>query len=305
MFRQCVDGEILVNNQCQLCPSGSYSFHYDSLHPPTQCTKCPLFTADCYGTTILALPGYWRIDRYSLEMLKCPYGAAACHGGEIGSSLSVKAVSTESVSLSVSVPPVPSFFLIPTALPTSYPTGLIKTTSAQGCAVGYEGPLCGVCSDNYYFASTGSTCTQCKGNGEGQLAALILIPLLLIVLVVYFTFTTFLGKDIAQDSIVKGFIGTKPMDALSGGNVVEISAVTFKAACDKQTSKISDDIDESAWSKNRPYKEVFRVWLSKVIVVMAPKLKIMLTVFQIISSLQFTLNITFTAIATKLFHAFR
>jgi hypothetical protein len=27
VFRQCVDGEILVENQCLVCPSGSYSFH--------------------------------------------------------------------------------------------------------------------------------------------------------------------------------------------------------------------------------------------------------------------------------------
>ena len=29
VFRQCRDGEVLVNNACQACPSGSYSFQYD------------------------------------------------------------------------------------------------------------------------------------------------------------------------------------------------------------------------------------------------------------------------------------
>ena len=28
VFRQCLDGEILVNNACQACPLGSYSFKY-------------------------------------------------------------------------------------------------------------------------------------------------------------------------------------------------------------------------------------------------------------------------------------
>ena len=28
VFRQCHDGEVLVNNMCQTCPSGSYSFQY-------------------------------------------------------------------------------------------------------------------------------------------------------------------------------------------------------------------------------------------------------------------------------------
>ena len=29
VFRQCRDGEVLVNNACQACPTGSYSFLYD------------------------------------------------------------------------------------------------------------------------------------------------------------------------------------------------------------------------------------------------------------------------------------
>ena len=28
LFRKCYDGEILVNNQCEECPFGSYSLHF-------------------------------------------------------------------------------------------------------------------------------------------------------------------------------------------------------------------------------------------------------------------------------------
>ena len=36
VFRQCRDGEVLVNNACQECPSGSYSFQYS----PTGTSVC-------------------------------------------------------------------------------------------------------------------------------------------------------------------------------------------------------------------------------------------------------------------------
>ena len=305
MFRHCVDGEILVDNQCLECPSGSYSFHYNPLRPPTQCTDCPPFTDDCYGTTILASPGYWRIDRYSLVMLPCPYKEAACHGGEIRAALSGKALSAVKQNIAPT-PPLALFISTSTPIPTHAPSRNLNTISysPEGCAIGYEGPLCSVCSDKYYFASTSSTCIACEGNGVGQLATLILIPLVLIILVAYFTFSTFLAKTVTKDDMVKGLIGTKPMDALIGGNMIEMSTVTVKAVSQQHCNRERKE-DEGNWSQRRSKREILRAWLSQAAVVMSPKLKIMLTVFQIISSLQFALNIAFTAVATKLFHAFR
>ena len=42
VFRQCRDGEVLVNNVCQACPSGSYSFQYDPVG--SLCCTPHLFT---------------------------------------------------------------------------------------------------------------------------------------------------------------------------------------------------------------------------------------------------------------------
>ena len=291
VFRQCVDGEILVDNQCIVCPSGSYSFHYDPLHPTIQCTDCPPFTADCYGATILVSPGYWRINKYSIVMSECPYGKAACHGGTRGTTSGAKAL-----ALSVS-----SY----AASPTTAQANSVDNTddSPEGCARGYEGPLCAVCSEKYYFASTTRTCIACEGNGQGQLASLILIPLVLLIVVVYFTFATFLAKAVSKNDLVYGMMGTKPMDSVAEGHVMEMAAVTLKAAADQQKDKQSNG--DGAWERKLGVKEMFRDWLSRVVVVMAPKTKIMLTVFQIVSSLPFALNIEFTELSTKLFHAFR
>ena len=291
VFRQCVDGEILVENQCLVCPSGSYSFHYDPLHPTTKCTDCPPFSYDCFGSTILVSPGYWRINKYSIMMSECPHGKAACHGGIRGTSSDAKAIA--------------SYVSSNAGSPTTSPIMSVVTIddSPEGCARGYEGPLCAVCSEKFYYASTSSTCIACEGDGQGQLAALILIPLVILIVVVYFTFTTFLAKAVDKSSLVYGMMGTRPMDNLIEGHVVEVAAVTCRATADQQKDKESND--NGAWERKPSAKENFQEWLSRAMIVMTPKLKIMLTVFQIVSSLPFALDIQFTELSTKLFHAFR
>ena len=310
-FRQCVDGEILVDNQCLECPLGSYSFHYDPLHPTTQCTDCPPFTDSCYGTTILALPGYWRISKYSIVLIECPYGKVACHGGGIGIPL-------PTVTSQSDVPQI-FRFVSPVASsahgfgPTKAPTGPVDTSgdSPEGCALGYEGPLCAVCSEKYYFSSTSSTCVACAGQGQGQLAAMILIPLVILILVVYFTFTTFLAKAVTKDDLVDGMTGTKSMNAFISGDVMEMATFSYRAAVEQQKNKDEKENkekqkDSDGWEDNKKSKsELMREWLSKTVIIMTPKLKIMLTVFQIVSSFPFALDIQFSQVSTKLFHAFR
>ena len=59
-FRNCIDGEVLVNNECLMCPTGSYSLQY--IGEKTVCKECPSGSADCYGNVILLEPGYWRVS---------------------------------------------------------------------------------------------------------------------------------------------------------------------------------------------------------------------------------------------------
>ena len=147
--------------------------------------------------------------------------------------------------------------------------------SAEGCALGYEGPLCAVCSDSYYFSATSTSCKSCDGEGRGQLAALILIPLLMIITLVSLIFSTFLMK---------------PSSAAPSND---------DAA---QVRPVADGFDSD---RKRKSGEIIREWLGKVETFLTPKLKIMTTVFQIISNLPLVINIQFTALSTRLFHAFR
>jgi hypothetical protein len=269
VFRPCVDGEILVDNQCRECPPGSYSFRYDPLHPTTQYTVCPAFT-DCQGSNILVSPGYWRFSNTSTEMSKCPFGKAACHGGSGEKSAKALGLSVFSYA----------------ATPTIAPAGSANTTddSPEGCARGYEGPLCAVCSEKYYFASTTSKCIACEGNGQGQLAAMILISL---VVVVYFTFTTFLVTTITMNDIVDGFMETATLDILLEGERAGIAAVTFTGVAKQHENRERDGAQHGAWDRSRSANETSLEWLARVVMVVAPKVKTMLTAFQIVSSLPF------------------
>jgi hypothetical protein len=147
-FRSCVDGEVLVSGQCVSCPSGSYSLQYTG--SGTACQACPAGATDCYGNTIVAAEGYWRLSAGSVTLQECPFGSYACQGG--------------------------------------------TATGDASCWPGYEGPLCGVCSPRYYLMfsskSSSSQCTACKAGGHGRtiLALLVIVPTILLVISIVMVF---------------------------------------------------------------------------------------------------------------------
>jgi hypothetical protein len=145
MFRHCVDGEYLQNNECVRCPEGSYSLRYS---PTAQCIPCPPNTDSCSGNVVAVSQQYWAPSPLSTVFLDCPYPAGCAGGGNV------------------------------TALQKSGTAG-----ATSRCATGYGGPLCGVCSKGYFLNRSTKECTSCAGNnGPGQLVALILVPLLLLAL---------------------------------------------------------------------------------------------------------------------------
>jgi hypothetical protein len=302
VFRQCVDGEILVDNQCLVCPSGSFSFHYDPLHPATLCRECPPFTDGCYGTTILASPGYWRINKYSLVMMECPYGKAACHGGGISIPLTAKYLPTV-LQYNNSVSPVASENSNTNSAPTA-PTNTIGD-SPEGCAMGYEGPLCATCSVSYYFSASSESCNSCDGQGIQQLAIMIAIPLLLLSLVAYVTFSTFLMRDVNNNDFALDLLGTRAMNMESTSNDLGMAQTLYKAAYEHQKEAEARREEGQPPAKYRMMVERIAQHMTHLVVVMTPKVKIMLTVYQIVSSFPYSLNIEFTTISAKLFHAFR
>jgi hypothetical protein len=75
-FRECILGEVVKNNKCSRCIKGTYS--YDPL--ATSCEKCFPFVNCEGGADIMVEPGYWRKEKFSTVVFKCPL-SSACKGG--------------------------------------------------------------------------------------------------------------------------------------------------------------------------------------------------------------------------------
>ena len=145
-FRLCGNGEVLKDNICQQCPIGSYSFAYDPLQT---CRPCPSSASGCLGSQISVPQGYWRLSSLSDLILPCPY-PKGCKGSFLnytGSSLSGSGGLTSAGVTTVS----------------SSRRKLAITTTNEYCAVGYEGPLCAVCSKGYYLDYGLKACQTCNG----------------------------------------------------------------------------------------------------------------------------------------------
>jgi hypothetical protein len=86
-FDICVRGQIYYkdNDVCVTCTEGTYSLEEISstnLDTVTTCKTCPS-NAECYEDVVKADPGYWKVANDDAVM-KCPYGEAACKGGQSG-----------------------------------------------------------------------------------------------------------------------------------------------------------------------------------------------------------------------------
>ena len=207
-FRKCVDGEFLQENQCKVCPEGSYSVEY--IDENTRCNPCPINSIRCYGNIVIVSTGFWRISPYASTILECPYGRTACIGGTLSSE-----EVTDPLDIDPEVynpPPPPSGLKMPPFQPPSLQLQTTTTTSSSQynrnrkhrrldeieinnlklattlCAPGYQGPLCAVCYTDYYFALVDRSCVSCEGKGLDQLMLLIMIPLTLILLSILFIF---------------------------------------------------------------------------------------------------------------------
>jgi hypothetical protein len=185
-FRQCVDGEVLVKNQCVQCPDGKYSFKYS---PTATCTPCPPNTVGCAGGKIKAAAGYWRASKTSTVMLECPY-PKGCKGGDgTANATAVSHRRLTDIQAAVAVN-------LPSVAPTVPRTGL--SDAAAGCADGHTGPLCAVCLTGFYFDTGTSQCQSCRGQGAAQLAILIVVPLVVLLLLTYIMLFSSLASDMCS-----------------------------------------------------------------------------------------------------------
>ena len=240
-FRSCVVGEILVVNQCVECPSGSYSF---STNQAAQCTPCPPNTDSCSGATINVSPGYWRPSVYSNVFLQCPF-PNGCIGGN-GSSNNNNMAGSQ----------------------TTRNRRLTDVDGKNnGCAVGYEGPLCGVCSSGFFLNLGSKECQPCRGNGPGQIASLVLVPFFLLV----FAFSTVLVKN------DKSYSFCLPVTATNEDSDESTSIITRLG---QMLSSLSYDI-------------------------VMPKFKIVVTSFQILSTFPESLSLSLTTSHSQILRSLR
>eukprot|EP00347_Sterkiella_histriomuscorum_P000273 403376514 len=66
-FRDCLSGEVNLNNKCHACQKGIYSFGSKQI----QCKNCPRFLQCQGGDVTLVDPGYWRSFNQSTYAFKC------------------------------------------------------------------------------------------------------------------------------------------------------------------------------------------------------------------------------------------
>ena len=73
-FRNCTYGEQNSSDTCIVCPSLKYL-----IEPEDTCKICPTGALCSGGSSILPLPGYWRVNNYSEVVYACPV-SSACLG---------------------------------------------------------------------------------------------------------------------------------------------------------------------------------------------------------------------------------
>jgi hypothetical protein len=90
-FRSCRVGEFINNDECAVCPSGSYSLD-EVVSDATRCTEC--LSKDgvesCYGADIVLTQGYWRRHAYSEAVLRCLEDVDGCAGGNAAGDASCR-----------------------------------------------------------------------------------------------------------------------------------------------------------------------------------------------------------------------
>ena len=273
------------------------------------CTPCPPNTDGCSGGIITVSPGYWRLSPLTTDMLTCPFPNACVGGNGTGAGTSISTGTSISSNRRLSV--------------------ALDVTS--GCAVGYEGPLCGVCSSNHYFDNTRKTCRSCDGQGQTQIALSITVPMVILSLVLAAFLLTFdfskmantelantlSGADIETNTIVSGPSGMG--GRLPDVNMGELASQAREAL--RENEKEGEDGDDqrnlrpSSPTSTTPttstpqQKEtkstngcVARFWFILDVSKIMSKIKIVVTSYQIVSALPFSLALSFPSVTDVVFH---
>ena len=264
---------------------------------------------------ITVSPGYWRLSPLSTEMLTCPF-PNACVGGNGTTGTG-------------------------TGTSTNHGRRLSSALDATaGCAVGHQGPLCGVCLSNYYFDNTKQACLSCVGQGRLQLSITIIVPaivflFILAVMLLFPDLIKFNGK-------VQGVLNTELVNSLTGGGEIETNNIASGPSATgmggrlpnvnvgelaQQTKETLKDNEKEGEEGDNPMNPVptstpastpsnkkdkdkdkkkmgcFARFMSVLNVgKIMSKVKIVITAYQIVSALPFSLALSFPSVTDLVFH---
>ena len=306
-FRDCVAGEVLADNQCQVCPSGSYSLKYS---PKAACQSCPDNSNGCSGNKLDLKAGYWRISPLSYTVLTCPF-PDACVGGVMytGGWGNSSSSASGSASVSLTTAAVTAATAAATAgdgsgaerqlatspislLPTSkYDAYLVMATF--GCLEGHQGPLCAVCKKDYYFSATLNKCMTCEGQRTTQLALLVCIPIIMMAVMLVVVFSQVRAKKKDKASKNKPSMSKRALACVYRGSVC-ISALG-RGGSQQQPHGAPLTDEEKAEVEDK--MNIFAENMQRILM---PKVKILLTASQIVSGIPTALDLHFPSGSSKL-----
>lgn len=169
-FRNCSIGEILpINtNVCSLCPPSTFSL-YVPVNSSVTCASCNKITgAVCKrgGSDLRVLPGYWRLNNLSTNVVACSNQRAClpmapnvsdCNDPRLAPN------NIQSTCLELSTPfesKFPYCSSTSKAAVLNYCEIIQNGTSTGACNQGYQGILCGECQDGW-GSSSAYKCVRC------------------------------------------------------------------------------------------------------------------------------------------------
>ena len=281
---------------------------------------------------IVVTPGYWRISPDTVTMIQCRLPASCAGGspqvltGAVTKTTTVtNSTDTQNNTLSTGR----------RRLETAATVDPLASTF--GCAAGYQGPLCSLCSSTYYLDSSTQLCKSCEGQGATQLALMVSIPAAMILALTMGVFMFLTSdeniedlEDNKDDDMLAGKMLQKSQ-AMIGKHFVEGSD-TVEPHNTKEQSKgqhheeeadvhnrnssdqdVAEGAEEQSPTVNET-KEKKPTMLHRLLEYVntmvdlkhiMPKVKILMTVLQIVSSLPSVLDIQFPGYANTLIKAFR
>ena len=80
LFRQCTQGEQIIDGNCVTCPAGSYNLERDGSGICVPCSG-EVGIRFCEANQLHLQPGYWRRHEDSHKVMECLLGVNSCPGG--------------------------------------------------------------------------------------------------------------------------------------------------------------------------------------------------------------------------------